>query len=417
MTNQWRRLILGCGFVWLAACGDAGADEAPAVSVRDSAGIEIVENGEPPAAATDTLAAPAAAIGVLEGAPEYQLYGARAALRMRDGRIAVANSGTKELRFYAPDGSFVGASGREGEGPGEFREMASLFRLTGDSLLVYDWRTRRLSLMDPQGGFVRSVGMPMPERRFPFPIGVLDDERVVVRLGRMFGRGAPPADGLVPDTVQLALFDWRSDSAALGEPFARLPGGDMYLASGGSARNRWISMMSVLLAPSASTEVRGSLVYHTLGDRYEIQVLGADGRLRRVIRRGHTPVPITSAMHEQAVERNLENIEDENQKKRQRTMIQGMPVPEVLPAIQRLTVDRAGRVWSQRYSAWEDEPGTWDVFDERGGWIAAVQMPARFRPTDIGRDWVLGIARDELDVEQVRLYDLDLRPAPELAAR
>lgn len=33
-----------------------------------------------------------------------------------------------------------------------------------------------------------------------------------------------------------------------------------------------------------------------------------------------------------------------------------------------------------------------------------VSVPAGLEITDIGRDYILGIVRDDLDVEQVRLY-------------
>ena len=38
---------------------------------------------------------------------------------------------------------------------------------------------------------------------------------------------------------------------------------------------------------------------------------------------------------------------------------------------------------------------------------STVTMPARFRPMDIGREFVLGLWRDADDVEHVRLYRLD----------
>ena len=47
------------------------------------------------------------------------------------------------------------------------------------------------------------------------------------------------------------------------------------------------------------------------------------------------------------------------------------------------------------------------MFDPEGRLLGSVQMPERFRPTHIGADFVLGVARDEMDVERVRLYTLE----------
>jgi hypothetical protein len=35
-----------------------------------------------------------------------------------------------------------------------------------------------------------------------------------------------------------------------------------------------------------------------------------------------------------------------------------------------------------------------------------VRIPDRFRPLDIGADWVLGVIVDELDVERIQLRSL-----------
>jgi hypothetical protein len=46
------------------------------------------------------------------------------------------------------------------------------------------------------------------------------------------------------------------------------------------------------------------------------------------------------------------------------------------------------------------------VYDANGGPLARVRLPARFDPFHIGKDFVLGVRKDELDVEHVELYRL-----------
>ena len=53
----------------------------------------------------------------------------------------------------------------------------------------------------------------------------------------------------------------------------------------------------------------------------------------------------------------------------------------------------------------------WNVFSKDGAWIAAVDLPARFVPTHIAREHLLGVNRDDDGVERVTLYRL-LRDAP-----
>ena len=116
-------------------------------SVRDSAGVRIVENGSPVTGTTEWQVgdSPVVQIGSLEEEAEYQLHEVSDALRLSDGRIVVASEGTNDLRFYSSHGAFLRSVGGTGEGPGEFRGLVALERLPADSLLAYDQRLRRVS--------------------------------------------------------------------------------------------------------------------------------------------------------------------------------------------------------------------------------------------------------------------------------
>src|SRR5688572_1397114 len=80
----------------LMAC-DVGSQAGSEPAARDSAGVRIVENergawGEQPAWRIDPQ--PLLTIGQVEGAPEYQLYRVRGAIRRADGSIVVADLGS-----------------------------------------------------------------------------------------------------------------------------------------------------------------------------------------------------------------------------------------------------------------------------------------------------------------------------------
>jgi hypothetical protein len=46
------------------------------------------------------------------------------------------------------------------------------------------------------------------------------------------------------------------------------------------------------------------------------------------------------------------------------------------------------------------------LFDVDGRWQGSLSLPPRFRLTDVEEDRILGVWRDELDVERVREYQL-----------
>src|SRR5690606_29801945 len=104
-----------------------------------------------------TLSAePVVKIGVVEGDPRYQLFDAVSSALLDDGRIAVLNAGSHELRFYGADGRFLAAVGRKGGGPGEFAAPGRLYRVGRDSLMIYDRGNTRFSIHTLDGTFVRT---------------------------------------------------------------------------------------------------------------------------------------------------------------------------------------------------------------------------------------------------------------------
>ncbi len=88
------------------------------------------------------------------------------------------------------------------------------------------------------------------------------------------------------------------------------------------------------------------------------------------------------------------------------TNLEAVDVPDTRPAYQSLRPDELGNLWASEYARPPEVPGVWTVLDPEGRWLGTVAMPPRFRPYQIGASWILGVVRDELDVERLRLYEL-----------
>ena len=78
------------------------------------------------------------------------------------------------------------------------------------------------------------------------------------------------------------------------------------------------------------------------------------------------------------------------------------PEDQTRPAITSLQLDREGNLWVEEGRIDYDSPGIWHVVGPSGRYLATATMPSRFRPFDIGRETVLGVWRDDLDVEYVQ---------------
>jgi hypothetical protein len=100
------------------------------------------------------LSPPTADIGVAEGEAMQELSQATSSLRLADGRIIVANSGSQELRVFDSQGKYLSTIGRKGEGPGEFDGSLQL-RPDGEGrFTVSDVNLQKVATFDTGGHFL-----------------------------------------------------------------------------------------------------------------------------------------------------------------------------------------------------------------------------------------------------------------------
>jgi hypothetical protein len=80
-----------------------------------------------------------------------------------------------------------------------------------------------------------------------------------------------------------------------------------------------------------------------------------------------------------------------------------------LPAFDRLLVDTGDRIWIRDYvPSWaNDQPQQWTVHGPDGIPLARVTTPAGMTVTSISNEYVVGVTRDELNVQYVLLHRLE----------
>jgi hypothetical protein len=400
------RVIL-IGIAGAAAAGCAGDDgAATGYTVRDSAGIEIVENtsgmwsdGDHWIVSTE----PTVDIGVLDGAPEYQLFRVRGALRLADGRIVVSNTGTSELRFYGSDGRYLRSTGRAGSGPGEFQRLGWIRPFAGDSILAYDFSLTRASVFDAAGAFGRSFRLAPPgETGFVIGMDVLSPDAVLGKMplalsgGLSFEEGAQRRDEIY----------WRF--SAEGTPvdsLGQFAGPEQWIETARSGDQFSVFLTSPPFGRSPVLAARGEQFCFGSGDTYELGCYATDGTLLRLIRRNHANLPVTDADVERLLQRELADADAEDRPRIERRY-EEVPVPETMPAYSDLRVDPDGNLWVLEYNPDSEADLRWTVFDSSGRMLGLVMTPAGLGVTEFGRDYVLGVWRDDLDVEHVQMYTL-----------
>ena len=367
--------------------------------VSDSAGIKIVQN---PAVAPhlswrvlDPALIDVGGVAAEENDALFQIVGA---VRLSDGRLAVANGGPGELRFYDTQGAFLQAAGRDGEGSGEFRTITWLGIRDGDSLIVFDTQLLRVSVFDGQGAFVRSYRLATTEAaRWAQVRGMYAD-------GSFLAQGSVDAGGVTPDGLQryeTSLYHVAADGTNLAEIGTFIGGEGFYMPFG----NRGFSYYEPIFPRGSHRMAAEQHLYVGTNDTYEIRRYTPHGRLTGIVRRHHAVRAVTSDHVEYEHARRLARASDDR-RERTEEALQKMPVPETFPAYHRVRGDIDGNLWVQAYPVPPQSTARWAVFDSTGVLQGEVDLPVDLDPTHIGEDFIVGVWRDDLEVEHLQLYAL-----------
>ena len=377
----------------LMACEASPTPETEArVRVDTVDGVPHVISGDPGAwgeGESWTLPDSGVVIGVMDGAAEEVLGEVAGVAVDEEGRIWVADDQAKEIRVFDPDGVFLRVVGREGEGPGEFRNLSGLARAPG-GVAALDGVLARVTVFDAEGGVVRSFRL---ER--PYMILMAGAPMAFDQAGRFFDRThlstRPPTDSIGVVTYSPAGEPVDTALIAAIEPDALLVERD----------GRPIFSFPRPFAPRASLAFGpDGTVYLARGDRYRVDVLSPAGDTLRVIRREIAPRPVSAEERDAAMAAIAERYEEVGQK-----APAGIALPETKPAIEALRVDRAGNLWVLTHSGTGETYLEWAVHGPDGRYLGDVATPA-MNVMDIGEDHVAGVTWDELGVQRVRVVPL-----------
>jgi len=194
-------------------------------AVRDSAGIQVVENFGTPLwkegegwEFTEVLR-----IGVADGAPEYEFGEITGLAVLSDRRVVVADALGHHLRFFSPEGIYERSVGTAGSGPGEFGSgRLRLHQGPGDTLVVWDQGNRQGHTFAPDGAWLGSFST-LPRNGYNNP-RMLDNPQT----GSLVSQALPRAEASDPRSIALL----RDVHGAILDTVARVGGPERFTEQG-----------------------------------------------------------------------------------------------------------------------------------------------------------------------------------------
>ena len=392
----------------LTGCGSDEVPRLPELEVRDSAGIEIIQNG--PRGDIDIVGwqiveDPVLQIGSLEGDPAYLFEWIGDAMRLSDGRIVLTDRRSMNIRVFGQDGEHKGSFGRSGPGPKEFGGPPFLAFREPDTLVVWDGGHFRLSHYDLTGALLSQRSFSSTVVGFSITRGVhawqVSAEGSVLWAGRAASRGG--TTGIDENYRSIALIDGPTENT---QDFGVFPQGQGLMLDIGIGFGNWF-------APS----VRGSLgprpfrVAISSPKKREIRFFDSSGELRRILRATIPRVPVNAEVRAQRREYLVDwALQFRLPAGRGEWVDDQFPVPDSLPAIASIQWDRSDNLWVGRRVPDPNGTEVFDVFDIDARWINTIRIPRELgNILEIGEDYVLTSWRDDLGVPYLRMYRL-LKP-------
>jgi hypothetical protein len=395
----------------LASCADTRGPEW-AGTVADSAGIPVVQNpaeglwreGQPWTVEEEL------SIGSLEGEEAYQFGQIIGVDVDSDGNVYIADLQAQNVRVFDATGTYLRTMGSPGSGPGELGPALNGVFVSGDRVVVPDLGNARIVTFTRSGELVGSQRLDIAQG-VPIRWDMASGGRIVVQRRYVdptdTTRG-PRGDPL----VTIGTDEQPADTVAI------LPPGESLQIRGGQARVRFFDP-----EPIWDADPDGRLLT-AKNNAMRFEVWGTDGALVRIITLPFERQPVTD--RDKRVF--LDAIADAARQ-------QGAPPQAVeaflaqatfadsYPAFASLALGPAGSVWVQRIRSGQElagEEGTfdiqdlgsteWSVFDAEGRYLGLVTFPGKYQPIRSMGDRFYGIARDELDVQSLKVYRVITEP-------
>lgn len=380
----------------LAAACSGEANGGPEPSVRDSAGVRIVENAKVPAPVWRVGTEPQFTVGWDENGPMFTW--AQSGRILSDGGALVGEFGEGMIYRIGPDGSVVETRGRKGEGPGEYQALDAIL-LRGDSILVSDNRLRRLTFLSPDGE-VRTTQLPGGTFLHQAS-AILTDGRLLLVPGEGYSAVAEMRPEWVFETQPILAADLESGTV---DTLAELP-----------HLRRWYGTRGASPGP---VQVKGRAGGFADGfawarsDEREVRWYDGSGRLVQVARWDEEPVPATREWRDHMVRTfeeayNSRGVEESVVAARLVQLEEELDRHEgPVPYWGWFRVDRLGNAWLSQYTLPGKPPGAWRVFARDGSFMGWVDLPEVVNILDITNERILAVRWDDDDVPAVVMLGL-----------
>ena len=383
----------------LTACG---SDTEPAADrvVDDSAGVTIVTLAATPDIAAPFAFAPEPLYRHGSAADDYMFSTIWRGILLGDGSAAIFDARNSELVLLNPDGTFHSVLAPAGEGPGEVKMVTSMFAVGRDGILVEDFFNARFTLFVGDS-VARTVSTQGPINDGLTSRG-MDASGGMLMSSGSYRRGFP--DEWLPG--HMVRFDLGTGVADTVATYDYVP----FHPPEGTPENPFKHF-------GIAGAVGGEFLYGRT-DTPELTWRRPDGTVRQIVRWEPDPVypaeehwdTFAAELRETAPRHNPHAQTEEAIEELVTSMLGRYELePDVpLPLFTTPRGDDEGRIWLGDFVVAYARAVTssYRILSADGEWLGRLDVPGGLRILDIAGGRVLGVMKDEMEVESAVVYEL-----------
>ena len=328
------------------------------------------------------------------------LVEAHDAALLSDGSLVVAHSGEQEILWFDRAGRLSRKTGRRGSGPGEFRGLNSVVVMRGDTILAYDGRLSRLTVLSASGELVRTQQLQALVPPSAKLVGRL-------QLGSLvFLRGTIPLPrerraGVSTDSTSLVVVDTALKAA---RDIGSVPLRSVLVDGAGAG----LFVMSSPLPSTASIGICGDSLLIAFGDTNVLEWRGTTDEGKRTVSLDLKRAPVTrEALDSLQNASRRGGVTDLTVRARQALSRHSNELRR--PFFSRGALDVDGTVWILLNQLENTGAGQWRNVDVRGNWTDVPPIPGAGRILQMTRSSVLIHSNDANGLD---VFTLLSRPVP-----
>lgn len=312
-----------------------------------------------------------------------------------NGRVFLADMQETQLHMYNPDGSYNRQIGREGEGPGEYRQIGTM-RIDEQYLHLMDRRLNRITRYDLEtfevaGETSLSIEQTEGENyRYPQDYYLTGRDEYLIIVGSAFSAGVTDDSGRSIGGIKLG---WTGDSLSTESLFSFDASEALVHREGGS-----MMVMSVPYKRTSEISVTDDLLIHGWSEHFLFSVYDADGGYQRSIYYPYQNMPLERAEI-------LDMYEDRDEQ--WFSMVRNDDMPDVWPSWKTFTMDDEGRIWVERFID-DSENTVMHVLANSGELLATVPWSTGKSIQDIKDGFLYSQEESDMGLREIIKYAIEL---------